>query len=419
MLGLIVAGEAVYLLPFAITRFFRPTVLETFGLTNTELGTAMAVYGVVAMLAYVPGGPLADRFSARKLLALSLWTTAAGGLYMMSLPGFQESRWLWGFFGITSILLFWAALIRATREWGGHETQGRAFGLLDAGRGVLAAAMASLGAALFTWSFPEGYAAASFQERKAAMILVIQIYTLATFLAGVFVWFAIPEPGSAARRWDPESEPVLRHIGRALRLPVVWLIAMVVICAYVAYKGYDYYGLYAVETFGLSEVEAAHLSAVGAWARPVGALTFGLLGDRLLVSRMTVLCFALLLVSQSLFAVLVPAPDLVWVLWTNVLAGSLVMFGLRALYYALFEEGGVPASLTGTAVGIVSVVGYTPDVFVNYFGGVILDAAPGLAGHQNLFRFFAAFALLGLLAAAVLERLLARRRAIASRQNLG
>ena len=162
MLGLIVAGEAVYLLPFAITRFFRPTVLETFGLTNTELGTAMAVYGVVAMLAYVPGGPLADRFSARKLLALSLWTTAAGGLYMTSLPGFQESRWLWGFFGITSILLFWAALIRATREWGGHETQGRAFGLLDAGRGVLAAAMASLGAALFTWSFPEGYAAASF-----------------------------------------------------------------------------------------------------------------------------------------------------------------------------------------------------------------------------------------------------------------
>lgn len=63
--------------------------------------------------------------------------------------------------------------------------------------------------------------------------------------------------------------------------------------------------------------------------------------------------------------------DLVWVLWTNVLAGSLVMFGLRALYYALFEEGGVPASLTGTAVGIVSVVGYTPDIFVNYFGGVI------------------------------------------------
>ena len=34
--------------------------------------------------------------------------------------------------------------------------------LLDAGRGVLAAVMASLGAALFAWSFPDGYQAASF-----------------------------------------------------------------------------------------------------------------------------------------------------------------------------------------------------------------------------------------------------------------
>ena len=131
MIGLIVAGEAVYALPFHVTRFFRPTVLEVFGLTNTELGTAMAVYGVVAMLSYFPGGPLADRFPARKLLALSLWATAAGGLYMSTLPGFRGSVIVWGFFGFTTILLFWAALIRATRDWGGNVEQGRAYGLLD------------------------------------------------------------------------------------------------------------------------------------------------------------------------------------------------------------------------------------------------------------------------------------------------
>jgi hypothetical protein len=56
MLGLILAGEAVYTLPFHVTRFFRPSVLEVFGLSNTELGAAQAVYGVVAMLAYFPGG---------------------------------------------------------------------------------------------------------------------------------------------------------------------------------------------------------------------------------------------------------------------------------------------------------------------------------------------------------------------------
>jgi hypothetical protein len=87
------------------------------------------------------------------------------------------------------------------------------------------------------------------------------------------------------------------------------------------------------------------------------------------------------------------------VLWVNILFGSTAIFGLRALYYAIFEEARIPLVVTGTAVGIVSVVGYTPDIFVNYFGGVILDAAPGLAGHQHFFMFQAAFAGLGLLSA--------------------
>jgi sugar phosphate permease len=35
----------------------------------------MATYGLMAMIAYGLGGPLADRFSPRKLLALSLVAT--------------------------------------------------------------------------------------------------------------------------------------------------------------------------------------------------------------------------------------------------------------------------------------------------------------------------------------------------------
>ena len=49
MLGLVVAGEAVFLLPYYPARFFRPTVLEVFELTNTELGAAQGVYGILAM----------------------------------------------------------------------------------------------------------------------------------------------------------------------------------------------------------------------------------------------------------------------------------------------------------------------------------------------------------------------------------
>jgi len=414
MAGLILAGEAVYALPFHVARFFRPTVLEVFELTNTELGTAQAVYGIVAMLAYFPGGPLADRFSARSLLTVSLLATATGGLYLATLPGFRGAVLVWGFFGITTILLFWAALIRATREWGGDDEQGRAYGLLDGGRGLLAAAWASLAALAFGWLFPEGIASASFADKQEALRDIILGYSAITFVAGVFVWFALKHPhggeGEHLEEWDPERESVGQHIAQVMRMPAVWMIAIIVICAYVAYKGFDNYSLYAVQAWRLTEVEAAQLVSIGAWMRPVAALGIGLLGDRYLVSRMTVITFAALLASQLCFAILTPQPGLGWVLLLNILLGSAAMFGLRALYFALFEEAKVPATVTGTAVGLVSVLGYTPDIFVSYVGGVILDRSPGLAGHQHYFGFLAAFAALGLAVSAALLRMLSIHR---------
>jgi nitrate/nitrite transporter NarK len=408
MLGLILAGEAVYTLPFHVTRFFRPTALEVFNLTNTELGAAQAVYGVVAMLAYFPGGPLADRFPARKLLALSLWSTAAGGLYMATLPGYRGVLLVWGFFGITTILLFWAALIRATRDWGGTDEQGRAYGLLDGGRGLLAAVLATIGAGLFGLMFPEGYAAANFEDKQEALRLIILGYTTVTATAGVFVWFVLsdghPSGQPGLEEWRPATESTWTHIMHVMRIPAVWLTSIIVVCAYVGFKGFDNYSLYAVEGFGMGEVEAARIAAIGAWMRPVAALGAGFLGDRFLVSRMTVVCFAVLLASQLFFALHTPLPGTAWVLLVNILIGSSAIFGLRALYFALFEEAKVPTAVTGTAVGLVSVLGYTPDIFVSYAGGVLLDRSPGLAGHQHYFFFLAAFAAIGLLVSFILMR---------------
>ena len=51
LLALILAGEAIFSLPFHIPRFFRPTLLDAFQLSNTQLGDIFAHYGLVALLA--------------------------------------------------------------------------------------------------------------------------------------------------------------------------------------------------------------------------------------------------------------------------------------------------------------------------------------------------------------------------------
>ena len=108
------------------------------------------------------------------------------------------------------------------------------------------------------------------------------------------------------------------------------------------------------------------------------------------------------------FAIHTPQAGVAWLLLSNILVGSSAIFGLRSLYYALFEESKVPAAVTGTAVGLVSVLGYTPDIFVSYTGGVLLDRSPGLSGHQHYFYFLAAFAAIGLIVSFILMRRLQR-----------
>ena len=144
ILSLIVAGEMIFSLPFHVFRYFRPTLLEVFNLSNTQIGDAIAVYGVTAMISYFPSGVIADRFSARRLMSFSLVATALGGVWMATIPNQFGLSLLFGFWGITNILLFWSAMMRSTRAWGGELAQGRAFGLLDGGRGLVGAAAATM-----------------------------------------------------------------------------------------------------------------------------------------------------------------------------------------------------------------------------------------------------------------------------------
>ena len=80
------------------------------------------------------------------------------------------------------------------------------------------------------------------------------------------------------------------------------------------------------------------------------------------------------------------------------------IFGLRAVYFALFQEASVPLAATGTAVGMVSVIGYTPDIFVNLVAGWLLDRTPGVEGHQQFFVFLLATSMVGLVATLAFRR---------------
>ena len=398
---LVIAGDMVFGLSFNISRFFRPTMLEVFGFSNTQLGDLFAVYGVTAMLSYFPGGAVADHFSARTLLASSLFATALGGLYMATIPGPQGMAALYGFWGISTIFLFWGALIRATREWGGSSDQGVAFGILEGGRGVVAAVVAWSLVQVLALYMPGDATLATDEQRRAGFRMVVLGYTAITFLAAALVWLFVPSPKEkVATRHNPFPNMAL-VIGR----PIVWAQAAIVICAYCTYKAADYYSQYFVDVLGFDEVEGARLASYGAFIRPVAALFAGLIADRFDATRSIGALFLFLVAVYLALSSLLPDAGGHAVIYLNLGASVFAVFALRGIYFALLQETRTPKHITGAAVGMISVVGFTPEIFFAPIAGRILDASPGVEGFSNLFTLLAAIAATGVIVAMVLFRL--------------
>lgn len=391
---LVAAGESIFFLPFLLARIFRPTLLDIFGVTNLELGMAFAVYGIVAMFAYFFGGPLADRFGARMMLVIALVTTASGGLLLATTPPLSTLMLLYAYWGITTIALFWAPLIRATREWGGDVAQGKAFGLLDGGRGLMAAVTGSLMVVIYATLLPADPDSASLEQRTAAFTQIILLTAAMTCGAALLLWLVLP--GNARSRDRGNTKLNLRGIAHVFSMPTVWFQAFIILCAYVGFKATDDFSLYANEVLGLNEVDSAAAGTVSLWVRPIAAITAGYLADRISAGIMTVLSFTLLATGSFFLASGIVYEGMVMVFLITIVCASLGIFALRGLYYAIMKEGQIPLAFTGSAVGFVSMIGYTPDVFMGPLMGYLLDQSPGAIGHQHVFWVVTCFALAGL-----------------------
>lgn len=400
---LILSGEAIFILPFVLPRVFRPTVLDVLGLDNVQLGLCFSVYGLIAMVSYIFGGPLADKYQPRKLIAIALWMTAAGGFLYAQYPSFWLLQMLYGWWGFTTIFLFWAPMIKAARIWGGRSSQGKAFGFLDGGRGLTGAFFSLLGVLIFSFFLTESPDTAGLQDRREAFTYVIYTSSVIIILVGVLVWFfmksdAIDEKAVLDRiSWN--------HMKQVLKLHSVWLLMVIILCGYVAYKITDIISQYAEEVMLYNQVDAAKVGTLLQFLRPTTGIIFGLIADRLKITWLLVTSFGLTLIGGLIFASGIIAPTTTVLFFMSVVVIAAGVYATRALYFGVMHVGKIPLTLTGTAVGLISLVGYTPDVFAGPAYGILLDAHPGEElGHQNVFWMLSAFAFVGGVAAFIYRK---------------
>ena len=363
------------------------------------MGSLFSIYGTIALFSYFGGGLIADKFPPGKLMGIALFSTALGGLVMATFPSFFVLQILYAYWGITTIFLFWGAMIKATRLWGGDKNQGRAFGFLDAGRGVIAALIGSIGVLIFSKVLKNELSLESIIEKQEAFRYVILSSSFFVTIVGILVFlFMKSESINESKNESKKNNSInsLKNIRTVLKYRSIWLMMIIIISAYVGYKLTDIYSLYAFEVMFYSEIKAAEIGSLQLYLRPIVCIIFGLLADKSSSIKWIIIGFNIMLIGSLIFASGIITNHMNLIFLLSLVITAVGTYAVRALYFSIFNEGKIPIKITGTAVGIISIAGYTPDIFATPVMGYLLDNYPGPLGHQYVFMMLFLFSLLGL-----------------------
>ncbi len=378
-------------------------MLEAWGITNTDIGTAFSAYGFSAMISYILGGSFADRYQPRILMAISLATTALAGLSLIFAPSKTTLIVTYFFFGISTIFLMWGALIKVTHQSGGDDKRATAMGILDSGRGAAAAVVSSLLVFVIGILFTEK----ELETQSIEAVKIIYAITIGIILStSFFIWRALknfkPQGENKIESWSKEKAKILLTDSK------IWLLGIIVLSAYCGYKNIDIYSVYLTDVLSYSKEDSAEYTSIILWLRPIATLIAGIFTDwfhhRKKQGRFTVLTFLLFLCTtfQYLFAFQVTSTETL--ILVIILLSATFAYALRSVYFSILGDLNIKNHLVGTAVGIVSFVGYLPDMFHGFLTGRLIDSNPGVLGFQYSFGVTASFLLIGTIASYFLTK---------------
>lgn len=389
------ATTAMYSLPYMKSVFYDP-MREALNLSHAQLGNLLSIYGIVATVSYFPGGILADKYSAKKLVSFSLISSGILGIWMAMAPGYGTLCLIFFLFGITTILTYFAAIIKVIRMLGDSSEQGRLFGLYEGAGGVAGTLLSFLGLYFFSKfeNIVEGF--------KAATIM----YSVSSIACGVILYLVIKE-----REVEAKEHIKFTSLLSAVKMPKAWLISAIIFSAYMVFSSLTYLNPYMTEVFKMSMALVSFVAICRTYViKFIASPLAGVVADKIGSSTKCLFGgFILVAITQAIFLITPGNPSLVYVALVNMLVLTILMFAFRGIYFATVDESNIPINVTGIVVGFVSVIGFLPDAFYYTLVGSWLDKYRNTA-YKYIFSLSLACSILGVLAAYTLLRIVSREK---------
>lgn len=385
IIALGLAGGSIYFIPY-VKYVFYDAQLAAMGINNTQSGLLLTMYTIGNMVLYIPGGYLADKVSTKKALIISLVATSVlTWVYAFSL-NFVVSMIIWLGLSFSTAFVFWSALMKAVRIVGTEEEQGFMYGLYYACNGIAAALTSFI--SLYAYN-------TAGEDIKSGFVRGVNASGVVVLIAAICLVFLMKEDEGKVTTESDDDKISLPMVGKVLKSPVVWILSIVILCGYGLKSSVSYFNPYLTEVVGVSAVNSGIFSIINNYLLLLLAPVGGILADKVFKSTCKWLSVSFVILAVLFGGVLLIPSDIspmVASIYT-LLPGAVTMM-MYGVVFSSVSEAGISRTMTGTVIGISSIIGYLPDSIYSVIFGKWLDNK-GAAGYTNIFIFLVASGIVG------------------------
>lgn len=345
--------------------FYTP-FQTVFGLTNAQIGNLTAAYASIAVPGYLVGGWVSDRFNAKNLMLISVFSTTLLIIWMATIPSYNVLLFIFFLMSISLGLLIWTSSEKLKRLLGDNSEQGRIAGIAAAIDGVITfVMMVGLSAIL-------GDSLATVNGMRILLLSLAAFY----FISGTGLLFGYDfKKFSSLYAVEGDSKVELKLMLKAAKLPVTWIIAIMCFGVYVTSTVLNYLNPYLTTVYAMPVAFASAYSALHRYgfkiiATPIGGAVRDKIGNTQKVIMSTMLPAMLLVIIMMLIP---KTPNLLSLV---VIVSLLIVFVYRignGLTMVPLAELGVPGNMLGTVIGMSFLFGYCSDWFLPSIIGKLID----------------------------------------------
>lgn len=390
--GILMLGAGtIYKLGFLKDAFYVP-MQEFMGLSHTQIGTAMSIAGLISTFSFLTAIGITDKVSKKIMIPFSLISICLCGIWLSTFPSYPVFLLIYCLLAICADMLYWPTMLKTVRLLGTEDEQGRMFGIMEAGRGLMDTIIAFGALGIFS----------AMGCTAAGLKMAILFYSIVPGVIGIIMYFMLepddapaPTPVQTQENASGAKEKNTSGIMRTLKNKNIWLVSFNIFFVYSVYCGLTYFIPFLEEAYALPAALVGVYGIINQYGlKMLGGPVGGFITDKILHSATKYLRIAFVIVGVivAVFAMLPHKSMGIFLGMFITLTISACVYSMRAIFFAPMDEVHVPREITGSAMAMGSFIGYLPGSFMYAVYGGILDKFEGLFGYRIVYLMMAVFA---------------------------